>query len=685
DSGSVAAAGHQDITLTLNGAGLTPGEYHALVVLVTNAPKQQQVPIDVTLTVTMPPEFGGIAGTVTNAHTGAPIGDVAVTVHAQRAGSPLDLTAQTGGDGTWSVIGPEGTWPADFDLGGYVPVHRSVTIVRGVATPGADVEMHLIQPHASADGGPFVFYLTPNRTGHGTVTLSNPDGHDALTFHIGEVDLDGASGSIAAAAAPRRIAKTGNSLARTTKGLFPARTLAIPPSVRSDGDVLSSFSPGMTLPWGVGYDGAVWLSDPLDILDAHFQTNGTPLGGFDTPWVGQWPGDAAYDAGRHVLWQVNVGGDNGIYGINPSTGAVVQSITGTPWSGTSQRGLAYDATTDSFYIGGWNEGIVYHVAGPSSATPGATLGQCNPPDPAISGLAFNTSFHLLWEATNSDTDTIYLLDPATCEAVRAIPHPDGGGFGGAGIETDVVGNLWVTGQNSGMVYNVESGLPNFTDVPWLSTSVTDGTIAIDGSRSISVNVNTAGLTPGVYHAIVVIQTNDPDNSNIQVPVVVVVPAYQQGVNTGGARYVNGNGDVFAADKVFATGTYGYVGSSSTKSTTAAIAGTVDDKLYQSLRTGMTGYRFDLANGHYRVDLGFAETAIKKAGGRVFSVSIEGSPVLSNLDVYKTAGANAALDRSFEVDVSDGHLDITFTPQRGDKPIVSSILVTQLPAGSPGAR
>ncbi|MGI6692854.1 MAG: hypothetical protein ACOX46_03530 [Limnochordia bacterium] len=28
-------------------------------------------------------------------------------------------------------------------------------------------------------------------------------------------------------------------------------------------------------------------------------------------------------------------------------------------------GLAYDADTDTFYIGGWNEDIIYKVAGPS--------------------------------------------------------------------------------------------------------------------------------------------------------------------------------------------------------------------------------------------------------------------------------------------------------------------------------
>ena len=106
----------------------------------------------------------------------------------------------------------------------------------------------------------------------------------------------------------------------------------------------------------------------------------------------------AFDRGRNLIWQVNVGGDNGIYGLDPTDGSVVQMITGSPWGDTSQRGLAYDPAADVFYIGGWNEGIVYRVAGPSHTTPGETLSQCSPPDPNISGLAWNGSFGLLWEA-----------------------------------------------------------------------------------------------------------------------------------------------------------------------------------------------------------------------------------------------------------------------------------------------
>ena len=684
-SGEIAPGGNQVVTLHLGTPALAPGEYHGLVVFVTNAPKQTQVPVEVTLTVTLPPEFGGVSGTVTDAHSGDPLGGVSVVAHAMWHGSLLDLTATTGGDGTYALVGPAGTWTTDFTLDGYVPFSRPITIAAGVSTTGADAALHKDQPHAQLDGGPLTFVLTPDRTGHATLTLSNPGGHEPLTFSIGEVNLDAGSQAVAGVSSARRPPAGAQANAKSTKGIFGRSTVAIPPSILADGDVLASWNAGMSLPWGVGYTGDVWLSDPIDLIDAQFTTAGSRLSDFPNPTNGEWGGDMAFDPARGLIWQVNVGGDNGIYGINPADGSVDQVITGSPWSNTSQRGLAYDPAADVFYIGGWNEGVVYRVAGPSHPTPGETLSSCNPADPNISGLAWNGSFQMLWEATNSDTDTIFLIDPATCDTVRALAHPDGGGFGGAGIETDVVGNLWLTGQNTGNVYLVESGLPNFSDVPWLSVAPSDGTVLPDASQALTVSVDTTGLEPGVYHAIVVVQTNDPDHSNIQVPVVLVVPAYQQGINAGGGAYVDPvTGDVYVADHAFSNGSFGYVGGS-TKSTGSPIAGTDRDPLYQNLRTGMLAYRFSVPNGTYRVDLSFAELQLAKAGGRVFSVSLEGVAVLSDLDVYVAAGGkNVALDRSFLVEVTDGVLDVSFIAQRGDKPIVNALLVTEMPPGSPGS-
>ena len=173
--------------------------------------------------------------------------------------------------------------------------------------------------------------------------------------------------------------------------------------------------------------------------------------------------------------QVNVGGDNGIYCWNLDTGAVVYSITGAfPWTGISQRGLAYRPDDNSFYIGGWNEGIVYHVRG-RGAGQGEVIGSCNPSDGNISGLAWNPAFNILWAATNSPTDTIYQLNPSTCSVLSTLPHPSPG-FGGAGLEMDEEGNLWMIDQSPNNVYLIESGVPAFSDVPWLSETPSSGTL-----------------------------------------------------------------------------------------------------------------------------------------------------------------------------------------------------------------
>jgi hypothetical protein len=575
---------------------------------------------------------------------------------------------------------------------GYVSATIQVTIARGTSTDGQDASIHRDIPHATLEGGdPIVAVLLPGETRTATLTLSNPGGHQPLTFSVGEVNLGGA----AAAATTRHQLPAGlDPNARTARGQTGAR-VDLPPGLQSPGDVLASWPTGLDLGWGVGYDGNVWLSDILEAGDVcsaasacvnvEFGTDGTPTGrSVAADWVGDWHADMAFDPNRGWMWQVNVGGDNGIVGWDPATGEVQDTLTGSPWSDISQRGLAYDPAEDAFYVGGWNEGIVYRVAGPSHATPGEVLSQCSPADPLISGLAWNAGFGKLWAATNSETDTIYLLDPATCETEGSLAHPDGGGFGGAGLEADAAGNLWTVGQGSGQAYLVESGLPNFSDIPWLTVAPTEGTLAPDDSASIELAIDNAGLASGVYRGQVVIQTNDPEHSTFNVPITLIVPGYRQGINTGGAAYTDTNGIPWAADRAWTAGSFGYVGAGTTRSVPGDIAGTDDDDLYRNLRSNMVGYRFSgLAEGTYLVDLRFAELNLRRAGARVFSVSIEGKTGVFLLDVFQEAGGRRiALDRTFLVEVTDGTLDIVFTAVRGDKPIVNAVMVTHMPGGGP---
>jgi hypothetical protein len=145
------------------------------------------------------------------------------------------------------------------------------------------------------------------------------------------------------------------------------------------------------------------------------------------------------------------------------------------------------------------------------------------------------------------------------------------------------------------------------------------------------------------------------------------PSVVAAVNVGGAAFTATDGTVYAADAYF-TGGSTYTGGQS------AINGTTDDLLYQNYRVGMSGYAIPVPNGTYTVTLQFCENApYNVVGSRVFNVSIEGAAALTNFDIYAQAGTYTALDKTFQVTVSDGTLNIGFTNVAGSAAI-SAILV-----------
>ena len=97
----------------------------------------------------------------------------------------------------------------------------------------------------------------------------------------------------------------------------------------------------------------------------------------------------------------------------------------------------------------------------------------------------------------------------------------------------------------------------------------------------------------------------------------------------------------------------------------AIAGTGDDVLYQSERTGDFSYALTLPDGDYEVRLHFSESTYNASGKRVFNVAAEGVAVLGDYDIYAQAGAaNAAHVESIPVTLADGQLDLVFTGVTG---------------------
>jgi Domain of unknown function (DUF4347)/Malectin domain/Glucose / Sorbosone dehydrogenase/IPT/TIG domain len=126
------------------------------------------------------------------------------------------------------------------------------------------------------------------------------------------------------------------------------------------------------------------------------------------------------------------------------------------------------------------------------------------------------------------------------------------------------------------------------------------------------------------------------------------------INGGGGAYTDNLGQVWSADKLFTGGV--------TYSSTAPIGNTISDPLFQTERTGVNfAYAIPVANGNYEVDLGFAELYWNAANARIFSVAGEGQSLLSNYDIWTDAGGqNQAVIKKFNVNVTDGILNLDFT-------------------------
>ena len=140
-----------------------------------------------------------------------------------------------------------------------------------------------------------------------------------------------------------------------------------------------------------------------------------------------------------------------------------------------------------------------------------------------------------------------------------------------------------------------------------------------------------------------------------VPPLMVTPPVR--INCGATeKLTDSDGNVWLADEGYADGNPYEVDD-------AQIANTRDPGIYRTERYSVSGYRFGVPDGKYAVKLLFAEvySGINGPGDRVFSFSVQGHD-FNNFDIWaKAGGPDKAYIESVDVDVTNGVLNITFTP------------------------
>jgi hypothetical protein len=149
-------------------------------------------------------------------------------------------------------------------------------------------------------------------------------------------------------------------------------------------------------------------------------------------------------------------------------------------------------------------------------------------------------------------------------------------------------------------------------------------------------------------------------------------------------YTSSAGQVFGADTFVTGGTI--------RSVTTPIAGTNDQKLYQSERWNLFSYAIPVANGTYDVRFHFAETYFgvvtsgSCVGKRIFGMDVVDTPVnpdLSNIDICAAVGPAAAYILTVpNVTVSDGVLNIRSVAGIADSPELTALEVIPRAIASP---
>ena len=222
------------------------------------------------------------------------------------------------------------------------------------------------------------------------------------------------------------------------------------------------------------------------------------------------------------------------------------------------------------------------------------------------------------------------------------------------------------------------------DLPWLSLEgvAAEGSVelAVGESTTITATADTAGVDPGVLLGDVLVATDAGRPAEQYHRARLATSAYWLGVDAGGKGLVGSDGFAWSADQELGSRAWGYVGGA-VSSTKSDIAGTVDDGLFRTERSGKTfSYVFKNAPaGTYRIGLSFAEIDKVKAGTRIFDVLADGKVVLYDHDVQAEKGALTADVQDVTVEHTGGDLKIVFVGQTGKHdPILSALKIQEDP-------
>jgi len=159
-----------------------------------------------------------------------------------------------------------------------------------------------------------------------------------------------------------------------------------------------------------------------------------------------------------------------------------------------------------------------------------------------------------------------------------------------------------------------------------------------------------------------------------------------GINVGSKCFFESEESnlIWLPDQPYQEGSWGYIAAADsvgnkTQSTQAEIKNTLDNPLFQTLRTGLSGYRFDVPDGMYEIELLFtdifreSQSAVYLLGAESkedinanssFNIKINGDLVEEAFSPAKESGYFSAVRKRFVASVTNGKVEVTFEKKSG---------------------
>ncbi|RME09359.1 MAG: hypothetical protein D6802_12295 [Ardenticatenia bacterium] len=465
-----------------------------------------------------------LMGHVYDANTGEPIVDAQVSAGVTMTVQTEAATDPTLADGFYMLFLPEGTHTVQATGGNGYGAQQATLTIQDAVPLWQDFALPAPRPVIT----PTAFSLVLDRDRQVAVPLTiGNTGALTLTLSINSINAPLPLNEPADTFAPPMRRISPKHLGDRTAEHVYAPPPPDAPVWSGGGKVLQRWATGLNGVWGLAAEpgGTVWVSASEDGRTTWqaFTVEGEPL----TATVRVPHAPARFRAGavwhpfEGRLWQVAVEGDDCVVALDVQTGQVGEGVC--PGWGLSQRGLAYDPRTATFYSGSWNDGVIHQFDETGRRLRSVAVGI------PVAGMAFNpTTQHLFVLANDDEGFDVYVLDAARDFALLGgfdVPGLDD--FGQAGMALLCDGSLAIADQHDNEVLIVTSGELSpceWNAVPWLTISANQVVVPPHEEVTMWLTFDTTGLDFTTYSAYLRLDNTSP-YAIAPVPVTLTVASH----------------------------------------------------------------------------------------------------------------------------------------------------------------